>query len=401
MEASLTWLDLTSSDRDKMRRVLDLFSEQGTVDEMGLGSLRDALGDALFPGTSSIQTRLRYTMFIPWIYQGLADARVRSEEVGRAARAAELSLIGALSATGDAEGVIGGRARDRLTRLPSSVYWAGLARWGIFLPPQAQGWYHTHFASLTRGQQGAGRADDPGVVWTRQPVWHPRLPKAPRDFPSVATFNLRRDEAEFVQGRWRERTPGTLLAWLADHGSLAPAMSFWDDPDVLRAPSEILRVVELARRFSRHVEGAPLIYNLLLAERRNQLHGSDAERVASYRTEVAAWAAKEDAEHDRFEPQSMWSFVAQRGVRLPDRQRRFVEAWSTRIREVGAAALVDDGTVRGLVERRELDLKGGRARLANDGRLLDWSGRVGVGRMDFRWFRVRRLVEDLHRGMVS
>lgn len=60
MQATLTWLDLTASDRDKMRRVLDLFKEQGTLDEMGLGSLRDALSDALFPGTSSIQTRLRY-----------------------------------------------------------------------------------------------------------------------------------------------------------------------------------------------------------------------------------------------------------------------------------------------------------------------------------------------------
>ena len=38
-----------------MRRVLDLFKEQGTLDEMGLGRLRDVLSDALFPGTSSIQ----------------------------------------------------------------------------------------------------------------------------------------------------------------------------------------------------------------------------------------------------------------------------------------------------------------------------------------------------------
>ena len=54
-----------------------------------------------------------------------------------------------------------------------------------------------------------------------------------------------------------------------------------------------------------------------------------------------------------------------------------------------------------LVEQRELQLKGGRARLANQGRLLDWSGSVGVGRMDFRWFRVRQLLIDLHRGLES
>ena len=71
MAATLTWLDLTASDRDRMRQVLDLFNEQGTVDEMGLGRLRDALSEALFPGTSTIQTRLRYVLFVPWIYRQL------------------------------------------------------------------------------------------------------------------------------------------------------------------------------------------------------------------------------------------------------------------------------------------------------------------------------------------
>ena len=85
MQATLTWLDLTASDRDKMRRVLDLFKEQGTLDEMGLGSLRDALSDALFPGTSSIQTRLRYVLFVPWLYRRLEGRRVRSSDVERAA----------------------------------------------------------------------------------------------------------------------------------------------------------------------------------------------------------------------------------------------------------------------------------------------------------------------------
>ena len=96
MQATLTWIDLTAGDRDKMRRVLDLFNEQGTLDEMGLGSLRDALSDALFPGTSYIHTRLRYVLFIPWLYQRLEQRRTRASDVARAARRAEIDLIGPL-----------------------------------------------------------------------------------------------------------------------------------------------------------------------------------------------------------------------------------------------------------------------------------------------------------------
>ena len=107
MQATLTWLDLTASDRDKMRRVLDLFKEQGTLDEMGLGSLRDVLSDTLFPGTSSIQTRLRYVLFIPWIYRRLEGRKVRAAEVARAARRAEVDLISPLEQNPDREGIIG------------------------------------------------------------------------------------------------------------------------------------------------------------------------------------------------------------------------------------------------------------------------------------------------------
>ena len=86
MIPSLTWLDFTADDRDRMRRVLDLFTEQGTIDELGLGTLRDALSDALFPGTSSIQTRLRYILFVPWIYQKLERDRAKAAEVHDRAR---------------------------------------------------------------------------------------------------------------------------------------------------------------------------------------------------------------------------------------------------------------------------------------------------------------------------
>jgi len=399
VEPTLTWIDLTSRDRDKMRRILDLFSEQGTIDELGLGSLRDALSDALFPGTSSIQTRLRYMLYVPWIYQALERERVGSNDVAGAARRAELALIGPLGASADPEGVIGARARNTLSRLPSSVYWAALVRWGVFLPAQSTSWYHTRFTSLLKGRDDVGRADDPGVVWARQPTWHPRLPPPPEGFPDQVDFRLTRAEADFLRGRIEERCPRSLLAWLVREGTDAPAESFWDDPDALRAGPEIRATVELARRFSLHVEGAWLLYNLLLAERRDGANGKDAELVERYRGELSAWLVREQAERP-FDPTTLWSFLARRGARLVELQRRFVETWSTRIAAIGEGPVGEDDLLRRLVEDREVQLKGrGRARLTNQGRLLDWSGRVGVGRMDFRWFRVRQLLIDLHRGL--
>ena len=402
MQATLTWLDLTASDRDKMRRVLDLFKEQGTLDEMGLGSLRDALSDALFPGTSYIQTRLRYVLFIPWIYQRLEARRVRSSDVERAARAAEVDLIGRLEQNEDAKGVIGVVARGTLVRLPSSMYWSALARWGIFRPQQSQGWYHSHFDALVDGRGVVGRADDPGVIWSRQAHWHPRLPEPPTGFPWRASFALTPDEADFLRGRVEERCGGTLLAWLVRNGSDSPAEDVWDDPDALRAPERTRETLELARRFSLHVEGMPLLYNLVVAERRREVLDSDeAESIDEFRAELAEWAAREAGERRAFEPDVLWALVARSGRRIPYPQRVFIESWSRRIAELAPERAADDDRLRTLVIERELHLKGARARLANRNRLMDWSPGIGVGRMDFRWFRVRQFMIDLHRGFAA
>lgn len=400
MEATLTWLDLTASDRDKMRRVLDLFKERGTLDEMGLGSLRDALSDALFPGTSYLQTRLRYVLFIPWIYRRL-EGRLRDRSnVAEAARQREIGLVGALERSPETDGIIGVVARAALVRLPSSVYWNALTTWGIFQHQQSQGWYHSNFATLA-GAESVARADDPGVVWSRQPNWHPRLPDAPASFPGEASFALTRGEADFLRGRIEERCSGTLLAWLARNGSDTPADSVWDDPDALRAPNGIRCTVELARRFSLHVEGMPLLYNLLVAERRSDKLGSqETDTVDKYRAELAEWRVREGNDSP-YEPDNLWQLLDRRGVRLSSPQRLFVERWRQRLAELGSSAVADDGSLRSLIYNRELQLKGARARLANVNRLLDWKPGVGVGRMDFRWVRVRRLLIDLHRGIGS
>ena len=64
MQPTLAWLDFNSAERERTQRVLALFEERDTRDELGLGGIRDSFADHFFPGTSTIQTRLRYLFFI-------------------------------------------------------------------------------------------------------------------------------------------------------------------------------------------------------------------------------------------------------------------------------------------------------------------------------------------------
>ena len=86
MPSSLSWLDYDNEAYQRAQRILTLFKERDTRDELGLGSIRDSISDVLFPGTSTIQTRLRYMLFIPWMYQALEDKHVPSSRIRDASR---------------------------------------------------------------------------------------------------------------------------------------------------------------------------------------------------------------------------------------------------------------------------------------------------------------------------
>lgn len=403
--AFVTWLDLTASDRDKVRRVLDLFNEQGTVDELGLGPIRDFLSDALFPGTSVLHTRLRYVLFIPWLYQRLEARSRQVRDVAAEARALELRLVEALKASKDREGIIGAYAGSSLARLPSQAYWAGLVRWGIFIPRQSQSWYFRHFRELASPAR-QGRPDDPGAAVDREQTWNPHLPTPPEDLLDTARFALSREEAEFIRGCIEANVPHSLLAWLAREGppALQAAPWPWEIPGVSDLPDRLARVLELARRFSLHMEGAPLLYNLLLAETRLRRDMSNPEQeragIEKYRRALAEWADREAAEPAPLDAGALWAAASRDGAIIKEPLKRFVENWSEEIERVGPQGVADSQALKDLIAQRERTLKGGRARLVNESRLLDWRGDTGVGRLSFRWPQVRRELTDLHEGLA-
>jgi hypothetical protein len=147
MPSTLTWIDYDPAQRERTNRVLLLFSERGTVDQLGFGSVRDAFADRLFPGTSVIQTRLRYFLFVAWMYRELERSHVPSRQIAARASDFERSLVTVLRATGE-RGVLGGTAGEELKILPSAIYWGGLRSWGIRRYPGSRGTYHRALDSI-------------------------------------------------------------------------------------------------------------------------------------------------------------------------------------------------------------------------------------------------------------
>ena len=107
--SAFAWLDYSDGERRRMLEVIDLFREKGTLDELGIGSIRDTFADRFFPAISTIQSRARYFLFVPWLYQSLERDRVPSARAWPHARGLQAKLVDSLKTGGEgpAAGLIG------------------------------------------------------------------------------------------------------------------------------------------------------------------------------------------------------------------------------------------------------------------------------------------------------
>ena len=400
--SSLSWLAYSEAERKRTLDVIHLLGEPQTVDSLGFGRIRDAISDTLFPGTSTIQTRARYFLFVPWIYRDL-ERRSPLPDVDRRARAAEGRLIeslvrGTREAEGDDSGIIGTRARQGLATLPSAIYWQGLASWGIRRYPGAIPSYHS---LLRRADLRHPALDDDGepLPGSPPPNWDPHLPDQPDDMLDATTLELRLEEAEYLFERITTNHPtSTLAEFLEAHAELFQAPYPWDLPDAARSaisPRNCERLAQ-AELFSLVANGAALIYNHMLAQAAER---SDLE--AEYRQRFVEWAAEVEAQHRRLEAwhqgiDELWELVGAVNPRAPGPlEKRFVLDWSGHAVGPDPASLIDDEGVRELIANREYRLKRSNARLRNRTALEAWKGASGSERLGFRWGLVQRLLADI------
>lgn len=372
--SSLSWIDFDQADRDRTRRIMDLFSEKQARDELGLGSVRDALSDLMFPGTSTIQTRLRYMLFVPWLYRMAVRTGGRAEQ----ARALEMRLIGALMRGGEMEGVIGSEARENLKRLPSDVYWAGLLALGI--------------RTLAGSRTEILAAGDAAGTWS------PNLPEAPEGLLDKATFHLTPEEGSFLRDRLAVSARDSLFNELARSGDRAREEAIWLHPMRETWNPRNIGIVDQAERFARVMNGASLLYNLMLAERAAATQPSTdslwSDLVTQYRTRLEDWRLEApDRLIADWNLAALWSLTSQTIHRVGPQTIAFVTAWASMVRSGGD--LADDAAARDLVLRREARLKGPKSRLTNDAALARWGGDSGSAMLTFRWAVVQRHLEDL------
>lgn len=132
MQSGFGWTLLS---RDALRRAETQLRDEvdGVRDEIGFLALHQAFADRFFPGTSVLHTRLRYVLFVPWIYE-LAARHPERQRISAVIEKQELELTRRLREANES-GVIGIRSYPNPTAQPPSMtYWSALGTWRILRP---------------------------------------------------------------------------------------------------------------------------------------------------------------------------------------------------------------------------------------------------------------------------
>ena len=240
IEPALGWTYLS---RDALARAKSQMDEEsrGVRDEVGFLTIHQRYADRFFPGTSVLHTRVRYALFVPWLFEDLAG--LTGPAAVRALRERERQLAGRLRDAGETQ-VIGGLVFPKESNQPpSTVYWNALTAWGI-LRPRADG------RTISRAQvhrllkSAGGVTDDDGQpLLSFAPPFVPHPDRPENWFGGHISLRLDAKEAAFLRELLvRLRRNGghevSLLARLVRTEAAAPSEMWADEMHAIAGPDQ-------------------------------------------------------------------------------------------------------------------------------------------------------------------
>lgn len=123
-------------------------------------------------------------------------------------------------------------------------------------------------------------------------------------------------------------------------------------------------------------------------------HGRWHDLAATYRARLVVWRAEDPGRLAAgWSLAGLWAQTSETIHRVAPLTMAFVTEWAA-ITQRGHNVAYDPDA-RALILRREMRLKGPKARLTNDAALARWGGASGAGVLNFRWTVVQRHLRDL------
>lgn len=404
--SELGWVDFSSTQREQVSKILAMLKESGTLDELGIGQIRDAFADLLFPGFSTIQTRAKYLITVPRIFRNyhlLSSSEKKKNKLHKYLSDSEDEVAKRLVAKhgSNEDGIIGSTMVNKggVSRRPSSVYWNAFRQFGIikdtislkeFCLEYEKDNEHSHY--VTEHEDGA---DDEGHYRLKDKV---ELPSLEENWLEDISIDLSKKEAEFLYQYMSMSTniSNSITAQLFKHDLLDLVLE--EKYKSIEALTVLLTnskevsttcktTLKFANEFSLAMEGPHIRYNIIISKI-NKL-----SNIKKYEEEFEKWL-EEVTQKKLFynECSEAWISAAGKKHLAPFKSKtiNFIKDWTNLIQNNASTEELDK-----LVEARAKQNKGNRSLLHKKIVKEDW---IGIKRLDYRWSSAIKILRDISDG---
>ena len=394
----LGWIDFSKSERNKVLSVLELLSEDGTLDELGIAPIRDGFANLFFPGTSTIQTRAKYFFIVPYALRDLERGRITDpsqflkafDEIER--RCGRILWKNNPNDTGiiGSRSLAGGRW---VKRTPADIYWAGLRSFEIFRSRNLSLSEYAKKVCFEKGQKNSlkrlGNRNDNAQEYETDDkragdllschYWN--VPTYSEDWMDMLTMELTPGEAAFLKSQIIRCKRDSMFAYSLENEmeEIIDISGFHELEEIIeRYPAQMQEDYRLAKEFSEFNFVLRILYNIVLSDGENKEANERFEEYRSFFAKVA------DLDLD--------AIIERTGTRRNTEMCVFLKNCKK------AMAEKDIKRLKYLITQREIRLKGAdRARTAHPGS-FDTTAWYGGKRLEYRFSNARLLMSDIFAG---
>ena len=401
------YINFGREEKENLYKVLQSIRDHHAIDELGIGRIRDAFSNKMFPGMSTLHNRAKYFAVLPALYYTAERGHYKNVgEVRQRIINLEIKLTRQLMNGSPHEeqwGITGSTMIDQAERSPSRyvkydpsyIYLGGLITYGmvktngniyqlIFERSQNTENYPKR---LLKQKEEENEADADELTGNRQ-LFDTGGLAYDFDGKTGISIALNKVEATYIKKKiiTSENSKDSLLAYLLKH-DIPIVKEYQELHKVWNELPEVHRLTYvLSARFSRFIYLLRIFYNYLYAQKTGNSEGANEQQDAYFNYV--------NIHKDDFNVEHMAEILKYMDADVNDMSvKRFCMETMKCVESNDLKAL---GI---LIEKREKEMKG-----ATRAKLTNWSKYQGKPHVDafflnYRWNLVYSMINEIKKGL--
>lgn len=378
------WLDFSINDRNRTLDILNNLKEPSAIDELGIGYIRDAFSNIFFPGISTLHTRAKYFLVVPYMIQDIlnkCDSKTNIKDVLKELNKKEKEFAENIyNANNDENGLIGKNSIKNnkwVKNPPSYMYWSGIKSFKIIETDLSLRDYIEDILDTYKQNQSSNYKEEEhgmGDDNEHKKIIIDRYQKELEKNNNRNSLSLTKNEAKYLKNKIIDAFPDSLMAYVLEDEKNMQDFRKAEDFYNLKVPNNLKNAYDYAISFADFAYVLFVVYNLAVTNGENKEVQKQYNEIQNEMSEIAT--------NINFD--NMYNLLK---CNIPD----FLNNAKKYMKENNIEDLKE------LICERECSLKRERAKCKNKEKNNEkW---YGMSELNYRFYKAKIIVNDIYNGL--